>query len=192
MRQQGRVAAFITLMAGLASAPQPGFPAPGAAATGPASVPTGQHRLLKRDVGVWDATIQILNASDGTLGVYNGTETNILEPGGRWLATDFRSRIDGVAFEGHALFGYDVAKQKYVRLWVDSSQSFFWPSEGEYDPATDSLTLWMETVDSDGRPTRWRTVLVWKDDDTRIFTMYLPGPATVQAAGMTITYKRRR
>ena len=82
MRQQGRVAAFITLMAGLASAPQPGFPAPGFAATGAASVPSGQHRLLKRDVGVWDATIQILNASDGTLGVYNGTETNTLEPGG--------------------------------------------------------------------------------------------------------------
>ncbi len=192
MRPQGRFAAFITLIAGLAGASQPALPAPGDGADGAAPVPAGQYLLLQRDVGVWDATIQILNEQDGTLGVYNGTETNTLEPGGRWLATDFRSRIDGAAFSGHALFGYDMAKQKYVRLWVDSSQAFFWPSEGEYDPATDSLTLWMETVDSGGRPTRWRTIMVWKDDDTRIFTMYLPGPETVQAAGMTITYKRRK
>jgi hypothetical protein len=163
MRHQARLAAFIALLAGLACLPQPTFPAPEDAAAGSASVPSNQHRLLKRDVGVWDATM-----------------------------TDFKSRIDGAPFEGHALFGYDTVKQKYVRLWVDSSQALFWPSEGSYDPATDSLTMWMESIDSDGRPTRWRTVTVWKDDDTRIFTMHLPGPETVEAAGMTITYKRRR
>jgi hypothetical protein len=192
MRHQARLTAFIALIAGLAGLPQPTFPAPEDAAAGSASVPSNQHRLLKRDVGVWDATIQILDQMDGSVGVYNGTETNTLEPGGRWLVTDFKSRIDGAPFEGHALFGYDTVKQKYVRLWVDSSQALFWPSEGSYDPATDSLTLWMESVDSDGRPIRWRTVTVWKDDDTRIFTMHLPGPETVEAAGMTITYKRRR
>lgn len=192
MRRKLRLAAFVVLIAGLAGPPSSALAAPEDGAAGTSSAQSNQHRLLKRDVGVWDATIQLLDQTDGSVGVYNGTETNTLEPGGRWLVTDFRSRIDGAPFEGHALFGYDTDRQRFIRLWVDSSQAFFWASEGSYDPSTDSLTMWMESIDSEGRPTRWRTVTVWKDDDTRVFTMYVPGPESVEAAGMTITYKRRR
>ncbi|HET6279201.1 MAG TPA: DUF1579 domain-containing protein [Candidatus Polarisedimenticolia bacterium] len=192
MRSRAPLAVCIALIAGLAGPAEPAFPAPARAFAAAAAAAGGQDAFLQRDVGVWDATIQILDPEDGSIGVYNGTETNTLAPGGRWLVTDFSSRIGGEAFEGHALFGYDPEKQRYVRLWVDSSQPHFWPSEGSYDPATDTLTMWMESVDSDGRPTRWRTVTAWKDDDTRSFTMHLPGPESVEAAGMTITYKRRR
>lgn len=192
MRFQPSPTLLVALIAALAGALQPAFTAAERTSTGSAA-PSGDHqRLLQRDVGVWDATIQMLDQEDGSVGVYNGTETTTLEPGGHWLVTDFKSRINGTAFEGHALFGYDEYKQKYVRLWVDSTQELFWPSEGSYDPETDSLTLWMESIDSDGHPVRWRTVTVWKDADTRVFTMYLPGPETVEAAGMTITYKRRK
>ncbi len=151
-----------------------------------------QHSLLKRDVGVWDATIQIAAGADGAMGVYNGTETNTLVAGGRWLLTDFKSRLEGEPFEGHAVFGYDREKKKYVRVWVDNTQTFFWPSEGEYDPSTDSLTLWMESTALEGEAARWRTVTVWKDADTRVFTMYVPGPESIEAAGMTIHYTRRK
>ncbi len=93
MRDLGRLMALTIFIAGLAGATQPALPVSEDAGAGAAaSMPAGQFRLLQRHVGVWDATIQILNASDGTLGVYNGTETNTLEPDGRWLATVFRSR----------------------------------------------------------------------------------------------------
>jgi len=192
MRLRTPLVVWIILLGGLAGPLQPAFSAPAAPSAGSTVPPGEQKSLLERDVGVWDATIQILEPEDGSFGVYNGTETNTLAPGGRWLVTDFSSRIDGAPFEGHALFGYDEEIRKYVRLWVDSSQALFWPSQGAYDPVTDSLTMWMESVDSEGRPVRWRTVTVWKDDDTRIFTMYLPGAETVEASGMTITYKRRK
>lgn len=154
--------------------------------------PAMPHDLLKRDVGVWDATIQMAAEPGGAMGVYNGTETNTLANGGLWLVTDFRSRIDGTRFEGHALLGYDAQMEKYVRVWVDSTQSWFWPSQGVYDPATDSLTLWMISTDSGGNPVRWRSVSRWNGPDIRVFTMYVPGPDSTEAAGMTITYKRRR
>lgn len=192
MRRLGRRLALLALIAGFTGPLQPALAAPDDGAVGAIAAPDARSRLLRRDVGVWDATLQILDEIDGSLGVYNGIETNTLAPGGRWLVTDFSSRIDGATFEGHALFGYDSSRQKYVRLWVDSSQAFFWPAEGTYDPATDSLTMWMESLDSSGQPARWRTVTVWKDDDTRVFSMYLPGPESIEAAGMTITYKRRR
>jgi hypothetical protein len=191
MRKRWSRALVWALLAGLTGPAAITVPATADGGAGTRSIPASQSALLKRDVGVWDATIQILGEPDGAMDVYNGTETNTLVPGGRWLETDFKSRIGGEDFEGHALFGYDPDKRKYVRIWVDSSQAFFWPSEGDYDPATDSLTMWMESNDSNGQVVRWRTVTVWKDAETRVFTMYVPGPETTEAAGMTITYKRR-
>jgi hypothetical protein len=191
MPRRKRFAPLVVLAACLSGGGPPAFPAAGEAADGDPQAPATQQGILKRDVGEWDATIQILSGEDGSLGVYNGLETAVLEPGGRWLVSDFTSRIEGAPFEGHALFGYDAARRKFTRLWVDSTQAFFWVSEGDYEPATDSLTLWMESIDSAGERVRWRTVTTWKDEATRLFTMHLPGPATVEAAGMTITYKRR-
>jgi hypothetical protein len=35
-------------------------------------------------------------------------------------------------------------------------------------------------------------VTEYKDPDTRVFTMYFPGPDGKEAPGMRITYKRRK
>jgi hypothetical protein len=162
------------------------------AAPGAPAHPNDARELLRREEGVWDATIQIAASADGTSGVYNGVETSILMPGGLWLATDFKSRLEGAPFEGHALFGYDASKGKYVRVWVDSSQPYFWPAVGDYDPSTGTLTMWMQSTDTNGNVARWRAVTVWEDPDTRTFTMYVPGTEATDAAGMRITYRRRK
>ncbi len=153
--------------------------------------PGPKHDLLKRGAGVWDATIQIA-AEGGVLEVYNGTEISTLVAGGLWLVSEFTSQIGGAPFEGHGILGYDPLKEKYTRVWVDSSQAIYWPSEGGYDPETGTLTMWTEALDSAGEKVRWRTETIWKDADTRTFVMYAPGSEETEAAGMTITYKRRR
>jgi hypothetical protein len=62
-----------------------------------------------------------------------------------------------------------------------------WTSEGTLDPATKTMTDWMEGVGHDGKPTKMKAVTQWKDDDTRVFTMYMGETPT-----MKITYKRRK
>jgi hypothetical protein len=163
-----------------------------AAAAPAARSDTPAHDLLRRMAGTWNATMQVASAGDEPPMVINGTEVSTLGGDGAWLVSDFRSQIEGRPFQGHGLLARDAKTGRYRRVWADSTSPAFWSSEGTYDAATDSLTLWIETTDSDGHPVRWREVVSWKGDDMRTFTMFVPGPETREAAGVSIVYRRRR
>jgi hypothetical protein len=151
----------------------------------PQAKPGPEHEILKKSVGTWDATVEEM-APGAPPKTSKGTETAKLV-GGLWLVSDFKSEMMGQPFEGHAVGGYDPSKKKYVGTWVDSMSASQWTSEGTLDPATKTMTDWMEGVGHDGKPTKMKAVTQWKDDDTRVFTMYMGETPT-----MKITYKRRK
>ena len=163
-----------------------------AAAPAAARSDTPAPELLRRMAGTWDATMQVASVGDEPPLVINGTEVSTLGGDGVWLVSDFRSQIEGRPFQGHGLLARDPRTGRYRRVWADSTSPVFWNSEGTYDGATDSLTLWIETSDSEGHPVRWREVVTWKNDDLRTFTMFVPGPETREAAGVSIVYRRRK
>lgn len=158
----------------------------------PLPKPGPEQDLLKRDVGVWDATVEMMMGPPGTApAASKGVETNTLL-GGLWLVTDFKGDMMGMPFQGHGTTGWDPDKKKYVGTWVDTMSTSVSTSEGTYDPAAKSMTSWMEAKDPTGATTKMKTVSEWKDKDTRVFTMYAPPPgggADMQT--MRITYKRR-
>jgi hypothetical protein len=123
--------------------------------------------------------------------VLNGTELDTLGGRGTWVISDFRSQLEGHPFQGHAILSLDPATGRLQRVWADSTSPSFWASEGTWDPATSTLTMWIESVDSVGQKVRWREETVIKNEDTRTFTMYVPGPQSTEAAGVTIVYHRR-
>jgi hypothetical protein len=84
-----------------------------------------------------------------------------------------------------------VAKKKYVGSWTDSMSTGLATIEGTYDPAKKALTAWFEGPDMTGKVMKSRSVTEYKDKDTRVFSMYGPGPDGKEALGMKITYKRR-
>jgi hypothetical protein len=151
-----------------------------------------EQEILKREEGVWNATVQLVPEPGTEPEVSNGVETNLLATGGRWLISDFKGRLKDQPFQGHGVLGYDAARKRFVRAWVDTTQTNLWTASGTYDPATRTLTMWMETPDASGQTQRFRTTTIWKDNDTKIYTMYAPGPETTEAAGMIITYRRRK
>jgi hypothetical protein len=153
--------------------------------------PGPEHDLLKKDVGTWDATVENLMPTPGApTSTSKGVETNKLI-GGLWLVTDFKSQMMGQPFEGHGTTGYDTNKKKYVGTWVDSMSTGLMVGESTYDPATKTVTGYMEGTDPTGKPAKMKMVTEFKDDNTRVFTMYMPGPDGKEAPGMRITYKRR-
>jgi Protein of unknown function (DUF1579) len=156
----------------------------------PVVAPGPEHAVLKQAEGVWDARVEIRGG--GPPMVSRGVETNRLAMGGLWLISDFKGEMGEQPFEGHGLYGYDPAKKKYVGVWIDSTQYTFWPSEGDYDAATRTLTMWMEAPDAQGHLVRWKTVTRTVDPDTRVFDMYPPEAEGNDSPGMTITYKRRK
>jgi hypothetical protein len=135
--------------------------------------PGREQDLLKRDIGVWDATIETTMEPGGKPNVTKGTETNTML-GGRWLISDFKGEMMGIPFQGHSVMGYDPAKKKYTGTWVDSMSTTSSVLEGTYDPKTKTMTSWMESPGPDGKPVKMRSTNEWKDDDIRIFTMHSP------------------
>jgi hypothetical protein len=155
-----------------------------------APAPTAPAELLRRFAGVWDATMTMAGAPGEPPVILNGQEVNTLGGDGLFVAGDFRALLDGRPFQGHALLAWDAQAGKFRRAWADSTSQAFWMSEGGWNPDTQTLTMWIDTADSNGHPVRWREETVFKDD-ARTFTMYLPGSDKIEAAALSINYHRR-
>jgi hypothetical protein len=167
-----------------ASAAAPAAPAP--PKVGP------EHAQLRKEAGVWDATVEMSEAPGQKPQISQGTETATLIANGLWLVSDFKADFGGQPFEGHGVTGYDPAKKKYVGTWVDTWSTALGTSEGTFDPATKKSTAYMDAPDMTGKMIKMKMETEWKDDDTRVFTMWSPGPDGKSFPGLKITYKRRK
>jgi hypothetical protein len=166
----------------------------------PAAAPPGmppmpkagpEHEVLKSDVGTWDATVESFMPGVAQPMISKGTETNTLV-GGLWLVTDFKSDLMGQPFQGHGVSGWDPNKKKYVGTWVDTLSTGLGLSESTYDAASKTMVGTFEGPDPSGQVTKMKSSVVWKDPNTRVFTMSGPGPDGKDATFMKITYTRRK
>jgi Protein of unknown function (DUF1579) len=158
----------------------------------PLPKPGPEHALLKRDVGVWDATVEMQGPPGTPASVSKGTETVSLMDGGLWQITEFKGEMMGQPFEGRGATGYDPNKKKYVGTWVDSMTTGLSLVEATLDPSKNVMTGTMEGTDPSGAVTKMKEVTEWKDADNRLFTLYMPMPDGKEFPVMKITYKRRK
>jgi hypothetical protein len=156
--------------------------APAAVAQEPPK-PGPEHEMLKKWEGTWDATMKMMGMES------KGTATYKMDLGGLWLVSTFEGELGGGKFSGRGMDSYDPAKKKYVAVWCDSWSTSPMTMEGTYDAAKKTLTMEGEGPGMDGKPTKYKSVSEWKDDDTVLFTMYMGGGTD---AGFTITYKRKK
>jgi len=154
----------------------------------PMPQPGPEHELLKKDVGTWDATVEMFMAPGAPPSVSKGTET-LTMMGGFWLLSEFKAEMMGQPFEGRGTTGYDPGRKKYVGTWVDSMTPGYYTVEGTYDAARKMLTEVMEGPDPSGAVAKTKATTEWTGADGRVFTMYAPDGKTV---AMRITYKRRK
>ncbi|MET0553778.1 MAG: DUF1579 domain-containing protein [Vicinamibacteria bacterium] len=170
----------LSLSTGVASAQAPVPPRPGA-----------EHEILKSDVGTWDVTVESFMPGAPAPMTSKGTETNTLM-GGLWLVTDFKADMMGMPFQGHGVTGYDAGKKKYVGTWVDTLSSGLGLSEATWDAASKTMTGTIEAPDPSGQVQKMKSVVTYKDADTRVFTMSGTGPDGKDVKIMTITYTRKK
>ena len=88
--------------------------------------------MLRKDVGTWDATVEMFMAPGAPPEVSKGTEI-VTMMGGFWQLTEFKSEMMGQPFEGRGATGYDPAKKKYVGTWVDTMTPGYYTVEGTYE-----------------------------------------------------------
>jgi len=64
--------------------------------------------------------------------------------------------------------------------------------ESNYDPAKNVVTGYMEGPDMTGKVVKSKSVVEYKTDGSRVFTMYNRTPDGKEVAGMRITYVKRK
>src|SRR4051812_37286870 len=129
--------------------------------------PGPEHEMLKKMEGAWDLTMKFgPNESKGTV-VYK------MELGGLWLHGNLESELFGAKFQGKSLDSYDAGKKKFIGVWIDSmgTQPLF--MEGAYDKDKKTLTMTGDGPGMDGKPTKFKSVSTFTDDDTTDFAMYM-------------------
>jgi Protein of unknown function (DUF1579) len=160
----------------------------------PVPKPTPEHERLALDVGTWDATIKSWMQGPGSEpSVSKGVEIAKLMPGGLWVLSEFHGKFGEAAFHGQGQTGYDPVKKKYIGTWVDSMSPSIMMMEGDFDPQTNTLTMYSKGVDPAGKPYDAKMVDVHKGKDTRIFSMSMKSDETrgEYVKMMEISYVKR-
>lgn len=145
--------------------------------------PGPEHEVLKRLVGTWDTTMKFGGMES------KGTVTYKMELGGLWLTGAQQGEMFGQKFEGRSLDSYDLARKKYIGVWVDSMGGAPVITEGTYDATKKTMTMAGEGPGMDGKATKYKSVTVMQDDDTVQMTMYI---GDAKEPSFTITYKRKK
>src|SRR5262245_43395873 len=145
--------------------------------------PGPEHELLKQAEGTWDMTFKS--------GDDKGTTTCKLGLGGLWLFDDAKASFGGSAFEGRGATSYDPHKKKYINIWIDSMSTSPLISEGTYDKSTKTMTLVGNMTTPDGKNMKATLTTIYKDANTKTFTLKGAGPDGQEFEMIHITYKRR-
>lgn len=155
---------------------------------------TKEHKVLKKDVGVWEAEMKIwMEGPDKEPLVTKGVE-RARAVGDYWVVSTFEGDMGGQPFVGHGQMGYDPAKKKFIGTWIDSMSTSLAQMDGTYDESTQELTMVMTMLDpATNKDTKAKTVSKYVDDNTRQFTMYMetPGVGDGWMKSMEVTYKRQ-
>ncbi len=158
-----------------------------------AAVPTlKEHKVLAREVGVWDADITTYLPGVAKPMTSKAVETNSLL-GGHWLISSFKGEFAGMPFEGHSQTGFDAKKGKYVGTWLDSMSTRIDTLEGTYDEPSQTMTMTAELENpATGEPMKMKFVTTFKADNERVFTEYhLPEGGKEPVKFMEIRYKKK-
>jgi hypothetical protein len=168
----------------------PSAPVPQEAQASPLSVP--EHKLLAKYAGTWDAELSVSEVPGQPASKSAGKAVARLTGGGLWLVTDFDATLMGAPFSGHEVLGYDASLKHYVITWVDSMGTSMTTGQLDFDAAAKSLGGDLHGRDPSGAEMNWRQTDVWKDDNTREWTMFMKGPDGNESAAIQITYKRHK
>lgn len=154
--------------------------------------PGKHHEALKQFEGTWDVVSKFQEPGKPAM-ESEGTEVATFGLGGFWLSYDFKGEMNGRPFTGRGAMGYDLQKQKYVGVWMDSMNSSAFHSEGTADPDYRKFTMIAQGYcDMDGKAVTMKQIFEVKSKDAYTLRFLAPNPDGKETEVGTIEYTRRK
>jgi hypothetical protein len=139
-------------------------------------------------VGEWDAAITVTPGPGAQPQVSAGRRVGRLISGGRWLVTDLKNHTTG--FEGHGVYGYNPAIQRYVATWVDDARASIHIGEGTWDPTSRTMTFLWNATRPNGEAVSWRETTQMTSDTEQLFRSLFPLPDGGEFEMIRATYRK--
>ena len=157
--------------------------------------PGKEHSILKQQFeGDWDAVSrhEAKEGKEGKAAESKGTESVKSGFGGYWLIVEYKGDMDGKAYHGHGMMGYDPMKKKYLLTWISDMTPFAMWAEGEADANGKTYTFKSEGFCPDlGKVATVRTVFEIQDSNHRSLTFFMPGKDGPEKKMGEIRYTRK-
>jgi hypothetical protein len=150
-----------------------------------APAPTPELARLVAMTGLWDVEA-VLTGMPVTHG-----SAKLVMLGDRWLVEESRMQTDdGKTIDGRAFTGWDPAKQRYVRAWIETADARLNVVDLTWDEGQQALVSDALLMDLGQGLTSTRGVTRMPDADTIVFTATPVAPDAIP--GLTVTYTRTR
>jgi len=155
--------------------------------------PGDMHKVLAQTEGEWTTEGKMWMDPKSEPMISKGECTYKMVLGGRYQETQFKGDMMGQQFEGKGVMAYDNFKKQFEGTWIDNMGSGIMKTEGNYDPATKTLTMTGKLVDPmTSKECTVRETLKIVDDDTHVMTMYNTIGSQPEFKTMEMTFKRKK
>lgn len=136
--------------------------------------PGAIHQMMAESSGEWNSNVTMWSDPAQPPQKIDGTCTNEMIMGGRYLKSSQKATMMGMPFEGMMLLGYDNAKKEFTSVWYDNMGTGTFVSTGTYNNQDSSLTLVGSMVDpSTGKDIKCREIVKFIDKDNQVMTLYV-------------------
>jgi hypothetical protein len=126
--------------------------------------------VIALEAGTWDAVITTpARTAAGTPSTATGVQVNELRSGGLWMLN--RMSVNGGAYEGTGIWGFDSKTGRYSGSWVDKGTGRIRSDRGSWDPGSRTMTWTSEVERADGEKIQLRATSTFAGN-TRTYRSY--------------------